>query len=97
MIPVPLIPVPWTFMSEALPGEHPVSPDSCSARNTASIVHYGQTTDMNVHPAANILDPLLLSVPTRFRGDPRIRTGHIDVVRFLRGNRLVGPDHGRRP
>ncbi len=61
---VTVIPVPWTLMSEALPGEHPVSPNSCSARNTASIVDYGQTTDMNVHPAANVLCRLLLSVPT---------------------------------
>lgn len=89
---VTVIPVPWTFMSKELPRVHPVSPDSCSARNTASIVHYGQTTDMNVHPTANVLCRLLLSVPTGSCGHPRIRTCHLDFVNFLCGNRLVGTD-----
>ena len=61
---MPVIYVPWTFMSEAQPETHPVSQDICSAMDPASIVHYGQATDMNVHPTEEVLYPLLLSVPT---------------------------------
>ena len=51
-------------MSEAQPETHPVSQDICSAMDPASIVHYGQATDMNVHPTKEMLYPLLLLVPT---------------------------------